>query len=173
MQRFCHQASTSGRPPSNLATLHHLRCRLLSNMTTRPLVSCGSSQSLRFRLEYDPDQHGTSADGSRFSQPYREAMSDEGVTQQAGSLSEGLWARDAPDQIRIRTPHVHRARVTPIDLPDGGFLQRLFPKEEFFELEMERNYSKEWPSLQVPILHVVISRPPPTPPPVVSHAPGP
>ena len=90
-----HPVTLSRREFDSAAALGGLR---------RGSVCCGSSQSVRFRLQFDPLDHGTSEE-ARFSQPAAESSVVGGAADEDGVSSSppprDYWKHDQPGEVRV------------------------------------------------------------------------
>ena len=117
MQQRSGVASTSGRHPASIGgAVSNAHSVTLSRRRASPAfdavvvgghrgsVCCGSSQSVRFRLQFDPLDHGTSEE-ARFSQPAAESSIVGGATEDDGVSSSppprDYWKHDQPGEVRV------------------------------------------------------------------------
>ena len=116
MQQRSGVASTSGRHPVSIGgAVSNAHPVTLSRGASpafdaaviggrRGSVCCGSSQSVRFRLQFDPLDHGTSEE-ARFSQPAAESSVVGGAADEGGVSSSppprDYWKHDQPGEVRV------------------------------------------------------------------------
>mmetsp|Transcript_36076 Transcript_36076/g.80283 ORF Transcript_36076/g.80283 Transcript_36076/m.80283 type:complete len:316 (-) Transcript_36076:857-1804(-) len=139
LNKLCDCSTSSGaaftRPGSNRAPWLP---RVGGVMQRAQNVACDSNQPGRFRREYNP----SAADlppGDRYATPFNEAPS----APPSGSFPppDEYWKQDA-GYIKVRNRYAQRARLAPAGIPQQGG----FPGEEYYVVELERRYSKQWPS---------------------------
>jgi hypothetical protein len=104
------------------------------------------SQSLRFQHEFDPSDARLPRDlwlsKESASQPGLQSFM---VDKLPRRLPPDFWSRDQPGSAKVASPHAPLLRVGRASVPAGGGL----PGAQFVWVEMERNYSAEWPSLSL------------------------
>jgi hypothetical protein len=102
------------------------------------------SQSLRFQHQFDPADASLPRDlwlsKQASSQPGHEAFM---VDELPDRLPLDFWSRDPPGSAKVPSPHAPLLRVARAAIPAGAPL----PGALFVSVEMERNYSVEWPSV--------------------------
>jgi hypothetical protein len=106
-------------------------------------------QSTRFRLDYDPEKHPSSARGL-FSTPEDENDIYELPYSGLSPKPKAFWREKLPSEVRVWNKHAHRARM--ISLPikeDNHSIGNLFPASEYYHVDIERNYSAELPSISI------------------------
>eukprot|EP00955_Chlamydomonas_euryale_P037090 350655-Chlamydomonas_euryale.AAC.4 len=130
----------------------------------RRRVACGGgSQTSRFRVDFDPSGSDgdaasslTGADASGFPyspSPARPSAYNDGEDSNEVSMSGQPWDSAAArgseaGSVTIANAYAQAARVTPITPPGTSFPLPVGGREEFFKLDMHRNYSAEWPSVE-------------------------
>ncbi|GAX81595.1 hypothetical protein CEUSTIGMA_g9023.t1 [Chlamydomonas eustigma] len=113
-------------------------------------TTSGRNQSIRFRLDYDPEKHPSSAQ-SLFSTPEERGNKDDLPDNGLGPKPDAFWREKlSSDEVRVWNKHAHRARMVPLPINDNeSSVINLFPATEYYHVDIERNYSRELPSISM------------------------
>ena len=115
-------------------------------------IACGSEnkESSRYRLD---SKQPTLEELTSFSPPLSSRRIKLNGEEIIPPISESTMWEARPGEILINTPHATRARITPVSLHLKG---RPFDHDpstaddsEYYLVDLERRYSKEWPSIEI------------------------
>lgn len=112
-------------------------------------VACSSSprhEQQRFQREFNPRDSNVPRD-LRFGYQGFVDLEQPNVPEPA---DPAYWKQGPPGSFKVSNPHATNTRLTPIhiDTPKSK-VPFPFNSEEYYAVEIERNYSKEWPSISM------------------------